>query len=262
MLSQKIRADGLTAVELGNAVSEALKSGQILVDPYVTVTTVEHHLRAPITVLGAVRTPVEFQAPGAITLLEAILRAGGVAPDAGPEILVARTQPKTSESIEPARAGGDEAHPPLIERVLVRSLLDGTDPGANLVLVGGEEVRVADSGKFFVFGNVKKPGTLPVQDPNDSTVFKAVALSEGLAPNAAPRAYIFRREAGAGARNEIPIELKKIMARKAPDVHLVADDILYIPDNIKRRTTLAVAEKAGIVGLALVSTLIYYFILR
>ena len=257
MLQRKIKAEGLTAVELGNAISDALKGEEILVDPYVTVTGVETHLSRPITVLGAVRTPVEFQVPGTITVLEAILRAGGVAPEAGTEILITRSQPKASESAQLDGAGSDDNRPALVQRVRIKSLLDGMDPSANLVLVGGEEVRVPDTGKFFVFGNVKVPGSLPVQDPLDSTVFRAIAYCQGLAPNASPQAYIFRREAGASPRSEIPVDLKKIMARKAPDVQLIANDILYIPDNIKRRNTLAVIKEVGAIGLIVVSALIY-----
>jgi polysaccharide export outer membrane protein len=123
--------------------------------------------------------------------------------------------------------------------------------------VGGEAVRVSvlEVGKFFVFGNIKKPGTLPLSD--DATVFKAIALSEGLAPNAAKEAFIFRREAGLGSRNEIPVDLKKIMDRKAPDVALMADDILYIPENVGRRDTLAVAKVVGTVALVALTAAIY-----
>ena len=41
---------------------------------------VEYHSR-PISVGGAVRNPVIFQAVGKVTLLDALARAGGVLPD-------------------------------------------------------------------------------------------------------------------------------------------------------------------------------------
>ena len=131
------------------------------------------------------------------------------------------------------------------------------DPSANLVLVGGEEVRVPDTGKFFVFGNVKVPGTQQILDPADATIFKAIALSQGLTSNVAPQAYIYRREAGAGGRAEIPIDVRKIMARKAPDVPLLANDILYVPDNIRRRNTLTAAKVVGGVAMLVITSLIY-----
>ena len=63
---------------------------------------------------------------------------------------------------------------------------------------------------------------------------KALAMSEGLLPYATADAYIYRREA-MGNRNEIPIPLKRIIQRKSPDVPLLADDVLYIPDHAGKR---------------------------
>ena len=51
------------------------------------ITVVEYHSR-PISVMGAVRKPVTFQADGVVTLLDALSRAEGFTDDAGPEILV------------------------------------------------------------------------------------------------------------------------------------------------------------------------------
>lgn len=82
----------------------------------------------------------------------------------------------------------------------------------------------------------------------ETTVLKALALAEGLAPFATKDAYIFRPGPGAGAasgaRTEIPVALSKIMERAAPDVALAANDILFIPDNRARRNSLSVLEKA------------------
>jgi polysaccharide export outer membrane protein len=72
-------------------------------------------------------------------------------------------------------------------------------------------------------------------------------------PYAAKEAYIYRRE-GNGSKNEIPIPLSKIMERKAPDTPLLANDILYVPDNKGRRMTLTALDRilglGGIVGAA------------
>ncbi|MGP8260982.1 MAG: hypothetical protein ACLQM6_13625, partial [Acidobacteriaceae bacterium] len=47
-------------------------------------------------------------------------------------------------------------------------------------------------------------------------------------------AYIYRID-GSGRKNEIPIEVKKILARKSPDVPLYANDMLYIPNSLGMR---------------------------
>jgi polysaccharide export outer membrane protein len=246
MLKQRVKAQGLMPGELESAIAKALQDEQIIVDPFVTVTVAEYNSH-PISVAGAVRQPLTFQATGPVTLLEAITRAGGLSPEAGAEILVTRTQP-----------GPDGTASALVQRILVKGLIDAADPALNIVLNGGEEIRVPESGKVYVIGNVKMPGAFPVGDGTETTVLKMLALSQGLMPFAAKEAYIYRRE-GNGSKNEIPIPLSKIMERKAPDMPLLANDILYVPDNKGRRMTLGALEKMFILGTAATAAAIVIF---
>ncbi len=223
LLMEGVQAAGLMPRELEAALADALKSEEILVDPVVKITVVEYHSR-PISVMGAVRKPVTFQADGAITLLDALARAEGLTEDAGTEILV-------------SREGS-------VERIPVKQLMDKADPAVNLRLTGNEEVRVPEAGKIFVLGNVRKPGAFPVRDPRDNTVLKLVALGEGLMPYSSKLAYIVRRPE-AGSPEELPVELEKIMQRKAPDVPLQVGDILYVPDNKSRRTTMSILDRVA-----------------
>jgi len=232
MLKQRIKADGLLPAELETAMAEALRAEQLLVDPAVTVTIAEYNSR-PVSVAGAVRNPVTFQAAGPVTLLEALARAGGLSPEAGPEILVSRL-----------RAGADGEPSALVERIPVKALIDAADPDMNLKLAGGEEIRVPEVGKVFVVGTVKKPGAFPVQNTSDTTVLQMLALAEGLAPFASKR--------------EIQIELGKILGRKAPDVPLEPNDILYIPDNSGRRLTVTAIEKITGFGVATASGMLVW----
>jgi polysaccharide export outer membrane protein len=120
--------------------------------------------------------------------------------------------------------------------------LKDAEPSANVLLTGGEEIRVPEAGKITVVGNVNRPGAFPVREAGDHTVLKLVALSEGLMPYAEKVAFIIRRELN-GTDQEIPVELEKIMKRESPDVTLAAGDILYVPDNKKRRTTMGVIDR-------------------
>jgi hypothetical protein len=73
------------------------------------------------------------------------------------------------------------------------------------------------------------------------------------------KAYIYRVEGGSGGRNEIPIELKKIMDRKSPDVPLMANDILYVPDATGARASLKVLETSVGIGAGSGAALIYVY---
>ncbi len=235
MLKQRIKAEGLMPNDLEVAVAKALEEEGLIVEPFVTITVAEYSSR-PISVAGAVKTPLTFQASSPVTLLEAITRAGGLTSETGPEILISKSQP-----------GPNGEQTSLIQRVPVKALIDAADPDANIKLTGGEEVRVPEAGKVYVVGNVKKPGAFAVQDGAETSVLRMLAVAEGLAPFAGKLAYIYRRE-GNGAKNEIPIELSKIMDRKAPDAPLLPNDVLYIPDNRTKRLGIATLERLLMFG--------------
>ncbi len=221
LLENGIKASGLYPGELESAIVAELASEQILVNPVVKVTVAEYHSR-PVSVMGAVKQPLTFQAIGAVTLLDALAKAGGLNDVAGSEILVTR----------------DGA----VSRVSVKQLLNDADPAVNYVLHGGEQIRVPEAGKIYVVGNVKKSGAFLVRDGSENSVLKLVALAEGLAPYAYKTAFIYRPEAG-GERQEISVPLGKIMERKAEDVPLEVGDILYVPDNKGKRLTATVLDR-------------------
>jgi len=245
MLKQKIQAEGLMPNDLETAVADALVGEGLIIDPFVTITVAEYSSR-PISVAGAVKSPLTFQASGPVTLLEAVTRAGGLTAEAGPEILISKTQPGPNG--EPAA---------LIQRIPAKALFDSADRESNLKLTGGEEIRIPEAGKVFVVGNVKRPGAFAVQDGSETSVLKILALAEGLAPFAGKQAFIYRREAS-GSKNEIPIELGKIMERKAPDAPLLPDDVLYIPDNHGKRLGMAALEKLLMFGTTAGATALIY----
>jgi len=243
MVKQPIHAAGLYPEDLEKIIADALIRDHVLVDPIVTVSLVESRSR-PIAVVGAVRSPLTFQATGNVTLLDAISRAGGLSENAGSEILVSR---ETS--------GTDGKSTTLTERIRARGLLDDVNPSLNLSLQGGEVIRVPEAGRVFVMGDVKKPGDFYLTDGPETTVLKALALSEGLGPHAGHRAYIYRMEGGAGGRNKMPVELRRIMDHKSPDVALEANDILYIPE-AKGHISASVLETSLSIAVALAVTLL------
>ena len=229
MLQNPIQASGLYPSQLDTAIADALKKGNVLVDPIVTATIVEYQSR-PVSVMGAVNKPLVFQVSQPTTLLEALARAGGITQGAGPNILVTHSiTGQNGKSLQTTQT------------IATRSLIDSADPTLNIPLHGGDQILVPEAREIYVLGNVKKPGAFPVQDNGATTVLQVIALAEGLSPDAHKVAYIYRKD-GSGAKQDIPIQLAKIMKRKSPDVSLKPDDILYVPDNSGRRFTKTVIE--------------------
>jgi len=237
MLRQEIHAEGLLPNQLETKIIEALRQEDLLVSPIVTVTIAEYHSR-PISVMGAVRKPTTFQALGPVRLLEALAQAEGLTAEAGSTILL-------------TQAGGN------VRRIAVSSLIDGADASANVLLSGGEEIRVPAGGRVFVFGNVKKPGVFGLRDGADATLMQMLALAEGLAPSSSKQAYVYRRQPD-GTRTEIAIPLDPILKRKQPDIAILQDDILYVPENNGRRLALAALERVLAFGSSAGATALIY----
>jgi polysaccharide export outer membrane protein len=248
MLKQPVRVQGLYPSDIEVLLAEALKREGLFVDPFVTVNVVEYHSR-PISVGGAVRNPLIFQAVGKVTLLDALARAGG---------LYADSTGSTGSEIVVTRPNGS-AGPPSLQRIPVKALMLGTDPELNLELTGGEEIRVPEVGRIVVTGNVTKPGVYPVLDPAETnTVKSAIGQAQGLAQYWNSIGYIYRTDEK-GAPHEIAIPLRKIMERKAPDVVLQARDVLYVPDSSGRRITQETVTALMGVGPAVAGAMVYVY---
>ncbi len=246
LLKKRLDVAGKFPSEIETEITDALVKEEILVQPVVTVSVAEYR-SVPVSVMGAVKRPITFQAVGNVTLLDALTKAEGLTAEAGPEILVSK----------PRRAEDGESTG-LVERIPIKGLIDEANPLLNVRLYGGEEVRVPPAGRVYVVGNVRKSGSFPVQDGNDTTVLKVIALSEGLAPYANKEAYIYRREGGKDSRDEIPVDLSRILDRKAPDVPLQANDILYIPDNKGRRLTAQTLDRIAGFGTSTASGMLIW----
>lgn len=248
MLRATLPATGLFPVDLEKAIAAAYVKEGILVNPVVTVSVLEYASK-PVSVIGAVKQPVTFHADQPVTLLEAITRAGGFTEDAGSYLLL---------TAKPADPDGGAV---LTERILISDLLESGSATAGVRLRGGEEIRVPEAGKIYVVGNVKKPGSFRIPNDHETSVLKALAMSEGLMPNAMREAFIYRK-APDGSKAEIPINLKDLLARKSPDVSLLRDDVLYIPESGKRKATMGAMEKALAFGSATVSGMLIWGVAR
>jgi polysaccharide biosynthesis/export protein len=234
MLKDPVQVRGMVPSQLESAIAKALTKGNVLVDPIVTVTIVEYQSR-PVNVVGAVKTPLVFQASRPIPLLDAIARAGGMREDAGSDIVVSKEVMRDGKPVR------------ITQTIPVRKLIDNADPTVNVLLRGGEEVLVPEALKIYVVGNVKKPGAYPVKSDEETTILQLLALSEGLTPFSAKVAYVYRRSPG-GTKTEVPVPLAKIMKRQSPDVPLQANDILYIPDNNGKRLTAETLDRIAGLG--------------
>ncbi len=248
LLPSPIPAAGLTPHELSQSISEKLRAGGLVNNPQVTISVRESRVHS-VAVTGAVKKPQIYPLFSSTTLLDVLSQAEGLADDAGPTAVVTRGQ----IALARMKIEGQCEQPaqpevcPATLNVDLGKLLEGGDPQSNVVLYPGDRITVPRAGIIYVVGAVNRPGGFPLKNnQRELTVLMALALAQDLKTTAiGKRALIIRRgSAQPGGRKEIPVDLKKILARQAPDVPLEPHDILFVPDSSSRKALFRGAEAA------------------
>ena len=245
-LAGNLRAAGLSAEQLQVAIVERLKT--YLQEPAVTVTIKEFRSQ-PVSVLGAFKNPGIVQVHGRKTLFEVISEAGGLSNDAGSRIKITRR--KEVGAIPLPGAAIDETGQFYVAEVAVKSVMDATDPKQNIQVEPNDTISVPRAELVYVIGAVKHAGGFVLTERAHISVLEALSMAEGLGPVAsAKNAKILRSDEGV-SREEIPVDVSKILTGKAADVPMRANDILFIPTSGTKSGTLRGIEAAIQLGTGL-----------
>jgi polysaccharide biosynthesis/export protein len=253
LLAGKIHAGGLTPYQLQEKLAKLLLENGLVSHPQVSVLVKEQN-SAPISVVGAVTRPGVFQETRPTTLLEAIAEAGGLAPDAGDVVTVTRA-PLTGENGGLSAADAEAAAKGQTVITKLKDLLETGDSAFNIYVHGGDVISVAHAGIIYIAGAVQSPGGFVLRSEDTQlTTLKALALARGLIFSAKGDQSVIIRNGADGQKLEINVRLNQIMARKAEDVPLYANDILFVPDSNRKRAL----AKAGNAAIAITSGLAIY----
>lgn len=104
----RLHVVGLTEIQAAQKIAEVLEANGLVTHPDVTVVVRERKSK-PITVVGAVSHPLVYQAERPVTLLEVLAEAGGLATDAGDQVIVTRPVPEmTFEDSDPPADGASD----------------------------------------------------------------------------------------------------------------------------------------------------------
>src|SRR5207245_2396012 len=114
----------------------------------------------------------------------------------------------------------------------------------NMSLLGGDVVSVPRAGVVYVVGAVDRPGGYVLQnDREQMTTLKVLALAGGLKTTAKPhQAVILRNAKDSSKRQEVAVDLSKVLGRKEEDARLLPGDILFVPDSTGKRALRRVGE--------------------
>jgi polysaccharide export outer membrane protein len=224
-----VNVSGLTTDQAGATIGKRFVQEEVLRNPHVVVFVSEYANR-DVFILGEVAKPGRYSVLVERRLLELISEAGGLTPTAGGQVTIThRDAPQDSESL-------NLSHNP--SQMVTE----------NVEIGPGDTIVVSKAGIVYVVGAVQKPGGFVMDENQGITVLQAIALAQGSRPEAAlNKSELIRKTPN--NQKEIPIALSKILAGKAPDTQLRADDILFVPTSAAKsaaRRSLDAAIQAAV----------------
>jgi polysaccharide export outer membrane protein len=205
----QVAVGGLNTEQASRLFEEKLRTSNIMLNPSVTVQDTEFATQGMV-VLGQVKAAGTYTLLGPHNLYDALSAAGGVTDTAGPSITITHRH--------------DPEHP----EVLAVNSPNFSELQRTTRVYPGDTVFVSKADVIYVIGDIGHPGAYYVQNGKPLTVLNVLALAGGDNNTAkSSQASIVRKNAQGVFT--IPIDMNKIKENKAPDVSLMANDILVVP---------------------------------
>jgi polysaccharide export outer membrane protein len=218
-----VHVAGLDVQEAQTAIENALKKGNFLTSPHVSIFVAEY--ASGVVLMGEVARPGIYPVTASKGMLfDVLTEAGGVTATAGQTVTITH------------RADG-----------LQQTVFLSHDPKkameANVPVYQGDTVMVSKAGMIFVVGEVVSPSAFIMESKSGYTALKALAMAHGPTKLAKLSQAIIVRQTPEGVK-QIPVPLDKIARSKAPDTELLADDILLVPLNHAKSAAFQAASMA------------------
>lgn len=230
-----VHVAGLTTDEAQDMIQKRLEDGGFVRNPHVSIFVDESTSQA-ISIMGEVNRPGAYPAIGERRLFDIISTAGGLNDRAGRKVTIQR---RDGEKVE-----------------LVMSVNLADDDKSNVEIFPGDIIFVSRAGIVYIVGDVNHPTGFRIED-NSLSVLKCLALAGGQTKTSALTKARILRETPNGIQ-EIPVNLKKVLYAKAPDMAMVKGDILFIPGSALKtaayRGTDVAVSLATTVGVIAVQT--------
>jgi polysaccharide export outer membrane protein len=136
----------------------------------------------------------------------------------------------------------------------LKKLLYSEDTDLNIEVKPFDTISVSRAGVVYVVGAVVRPGGYLLDNKDSVSVLEAVAMAQGVGPNARTHEARIVKRASNGTQTAVPIDLKRVLAGKAPDVMLAANDILFVPNSAAK----AVGKQSISSAVGIISGLVIY----
>lgn len=158
-----------------------------------------------ISVLGNVQRPGRYPMEGRRSLLDVLALAGGINADGGDIATVVTT--RNGKSVK--------------QQINIPDMMRSADLTQNPELNGSDVVYVERASKFYIYGEVQRPGVYRLE--RNMTIVQALSTGGGLSLRGTERGVRIKRRDSSGKLNDIKVQ---------QDDLLMPDDVVYIKESL------------------------------
>jgi len=199
-----VEVEGMEPPDAERKIAALLADGGFLRKPQVNLLVVSMQSQQ-VSVLGNVMRPGRYPMEGRRSLLDVLALAGGIHPDGGDVAFIVRK-----------RAGV-----PVREQVNVPDMMRRADLSHNVQLSGGDVVYIERAPKFYIYGEVQRPGVYRLE--RNMTVVQALSTGGGLNQRGTERRMSVKRRDEHGVLQEVSVR---------QDDLLLPDDVIYVKESL------------------------------
>jgi polysaccharide export outer membrane protein len=179
-LAGAVKVGGLSPADAASKVADALREGQYLVNPQVSIN-ISQFRSQQVSVLGEVHTPGRYAIESKTSVLDMLAQAGGVNETGADVITLIRTD-----------RDGKVEHLP----INIKKMVSG-DPGQpQVALHGGDSLFIPRAEQYYVYGEVTAPNMYRLEA--GMTVVQAISRSGGLTPRGSDSRIEIKRQLADG----------------------------------------------------------------
>jgi len=200
----QVKVGGLSSAEAEKKIAALLESGKFIPNPQVNII-VTSMLSQQVSVLGQVNKPGRYPIDGKRSLTDILALAGGITVDGGEEVTLIRNREG-----KPAK-----------EIINLIEIMRNPDTRENPELVAGDVVFVERAPRFYIYGEVLRPG--PYKLERDMIVGQALSVGGGLTPRGTERGLRIKRRDKKGVLQVIDVK---------QDDPVKPDDIVFVKESL------------------------------
>jgi polysaccharide export outer membrane protein len=127
----------------------------------------------------------------------------------------------------------------------LKPLIEAKTPEKDILVQPYDIISVPKAEFVYLAGEVTKAGAVSLTEAHSISITEALSSTGGILKTAAgQKSRILRPVAGESKREQVPVDVNRIMNGKTEDVQLLAGDILFVPGSGAKKASARAIEAA------------------